>query len=646
VASQPRSGHGSVAIRERGVAVGGDVIGSVIVTGDNANVKLILGSEHGALLEQLIRAERPTRRLRAVPLRNLPEQPADAVDRDAEVRAIVDSAGGSQGAINVYGEEGIGKTYALLRALNAEDSPIAAKSVYVYAAGHLEDVLQSVFEAFYECIPPSKSPAAELRRDLGEVSALVLLDSVDLPRDAAQQLFMALRRCGVVVVSRERVVWQGPSLSIGGLEPQFALTVVENELGRALAFPERGSAERLCAALRGHPLRIREAVAAARPDRRSLVDIATTATAEIAPQAPERTELGDAPGDERRLLAALALFDGNSIGHEHLRALVDSPDFDNLIKRALESRAIRANSPRYRLGVTTAQAARSVDLSAAGDQALAYFVAWAHATRGQPELELTEGPAVLALLHWAVENGRLKWAVELGREIDSAFAIGRRFGAWGELLELVLSAGRGCGDRGAEAWALHQLGTRAVALGQLATGIALLTEALALRREIDHRAGASATEENLAIARRLRRRRRLVWRHPFLLAIVVALLVAGTVTVAIALPGAHKHHPAHHAPVANTVSLAPVGDQTSTVKSAVSVSITATDSGQATLSFDATPLPPGLEINHQTGQITGNPTTPGTFPVTVTATDSTGAHDSKPFTWTIKNTSPVANSPG
>jgi hypothetical protein len=85
----------------------------------------------------------------------------------------------------------------------------------------------------------------------------------------------------------------------------------------------------------------------------------------------------------------------------------------------------------------------------------------------------------------------------------------------------------------------------------------------------------------------------------------------------------------------NTVTVTNPGNQTGTVGTAVSLQISATDSqsGQ-TLTFTASGLPGGLSIS-SSGLITGTPTTAGTSNVTVTATDTTGAHGSASFTWTI-----------
>lgn len=86
----------------------------------------------------------------------------------------------------------------------------------------------------------------------------------------------------------------------------------------------------------------------------------------------------------------------------------------------------------------------------------------------------------------------------------------------------------------------------------------------------------------------------------------------------------------------NTVTVTNPGSQTGTVGTAASLQIHATDSATGqTLTYSASGLPAGLSINSSTGLISGTPTTANTYSVTVTATDTTGAHGSAAFTWTI-----------
>src|SRR3984893_18730365 len=87
----------------------------------------------------------------------------------------------------------------------------------------------------------------------------------------------------------------------------------------------------------------------------------------------------------------------------------------------------------------------------------------------------------------------------------------------------------------------------------------------------------------------------------------------------------------------NIVTVTNPGTQTSTVGTAVSKQITATDSASGqTLTFTATGLPAGLSIS-SSGLITGTPTTAATSTTVVTATDGTGASGSASFSWVVTN---------
>ncbi|AKJ12876.1 hypothetical protein ABB07_23420 [Streptomyces incarnatus] len=85
----------------------------------------------------------------------------------------------------------------------------------------------------------------------------------------------------------------------------------------------------------------------------------------------------------------------------------------------------------------------------------------------------------------------------------------------------------------------------------------------------------------------------------------------------------------------NTVTVTNPGSQSTTTGGSVSLQIQAGDSAGAALTYSASGLPTGLSINSSTGLISGTASTAGTYQVTVTAKDSTGASGSTSFTWTV-----------
>jgi hypothetical protein len=89
----------------------------------------------------------------------------------------------------------------------------------------------------------------------------------------------------------------------------------------------------------------------------------------------------------------------------------------------------------------------------------------------------------------------------------------------------------------------------------------------------------------------------------------------------------------------NTVTVTNPGTQTSTVGTAVSKQISATDSASGqTLTFSATGLPAGLSIS-SSGLVSGTPTAAGTSTVVVTAKDTTNASGSATFSWVVNTPS-------
>ncbi len=84
------------------------------------------------------------------------------------------------------------------------------------------------------------------------------------------------------------------------------------------------------------------------------------------------------------------------------------------------------------------------------------------------------------------------------------------------------------------------------------------------------------------------------------------------------------------------ISVSNPGNQNSTVGTAISAVSHTASGGTAPYSWSATGLPPGLSLGSSTGQITGTPTTAGTYNVTVTASDSSSPvkTGTTSYTWT------------
>jgi hypothetical protein len=480
----------AVAEGEGSVAIAAPVRGAMIVTGDNNTVEMRL-TGIGAVLVFAFRWNRPRRRPRRDRAHGCPPAFESHLDREEQVVRLL-PVDGSPRVVNVYGAAGIGKTHVLVAALNRGESAMRHGTVYLDGRGQsADDLLHAVFDEFYECRVQRRD--LRIERQLSSRRAVLALEDVDLPPDAAQRLVLGAPRCRFLVTSGSRVLFDATPVSLGGLAPEYAVAIAEQELGRPLRPQEREATESIAARLDGHPLALRQVFSRARDEGggRPLNELESWLTA--VPTAADRLATLTAP--QRRAARALAVHGDAALGDEHLRAIA-GPDAVAAAHELEARHDVISHSPRHGLVGVLAQTLPQEDLPAETDRALEHFTGWSKMHAGDSAALLREATALLALLERTHAAQRWADVIRLGRAIESAYALGQRWTEWGRVLELVLDAARRNEDLEAEGWARHQLGTRAYGLGPAR---AMLQEALALRERIGDDAGAAATRQNLRV---------------------------------------------------------------------------------------------------------------------------------------------------
>lgn len=515
----------------------GGVSGQVAVGNKNVQIH----ADHGAVVFFAAAQEQPSVRLRPLPIRQRPRAVRGFLDRQAEAAAALGAVATTL-PVAVHGPPGVGKSTFLRHLAYAVEGGAAAEGTLHLAARHqvVEDLVQCLFEGFYECTAPYKPTPVQARQYLQDRKALVLLDDAELDADAAGELLDAAPDCAFVLASLQRYLWgESRAIALGGLPSAESRELFERELGRSLAAPENAGFESLCARVDGHPLRLLQSAAQVR---------AGTPVGGAAPldESADARALAALSDDEKRALSALAAVGGGPLGSAHLAALLGTGDPAPAVAALLERRLVQAHSPRYSLaGNLAALVARTWDLSAWRERALGHFIRWVEEHRGEPAAVLPEAGVLRGLLDWAAETGRHAEALRLGRALDNALAAGARWGAWQHALERVRAAATALGDRAAEGWALHQLGTRLLCLDDKAAAGPLLTQALGIREALGDRAGAAVTRHNLGFlapapppeedddtTRPSRFRRALPW-----LGVALVLLVGSVAGIKLLGPG-------------------------------------------------------------------------------------------------------------
>ena len=202
---------------------------------------------------------------------------------------------------------------------------------------------------------------------------------------------------------------------------------------------------------------------------------------------------------QRRALLALAAMPGVPLQALHVSAIAEVTDIEPSLTALVRRGLVVGTQSRYQLadGVGD-RLRRTEDLKPWTNRAITYFTAWAERHLRSQDILLQESEALLRVQQHAADGRRSGEVLHLGRLLEGPLAAGARWGAWGVTLEHCLAAARAIGDRSAEAWALHELGSRALCLGDAGTARALLSQAVKLREMLNEDAAAAASRRNLS----------------------------------------------------------------------------------------------------------------------------------------------------
>jgi hypothetical protein len=202
---------------------------------------------------------------------------------------------------------------------------------------------------------------------------------------------------------------------------------------------------------------------------------------------------------QRRVLLAMAALPNVPLQLHHLAGLAEVTDLESSIAMLAHRGLVARADSRYRLvGGVSDRLRQTEELNPWVNRAITYFTAWAERYRRSQQTLFEDYELLLRVQQHAGEMRRWGEVLRLGQLLECALVVGARWGAWAITLERSLLAAKAMQDRSAEAWALHESGTRALCLGEAARARTLLSQALGLRETLDDNDATAASRRNLS----------------------------------------------------------------------------------------------------------------------------------------------------
>lgn len=475
----------------------GNVSGQVAI----GNYILQVGDINGGVVNIAPPAAKASFDRRTRPVKLQPRAFPSLLDRTSETETIKNAIISSM-PVSLFAESGMGKTSLLRQAAHLPEIEKFADGVVYLGARSVEvnDLLQSIYDIFFVSSDGQKPTEGQLRADLKDLHALLILDDLTLNREDSAFLLDVMPNSVFILSSTERSIWgEGQSIDLDGLPEEYSLQLFERELGRLLNVEERPIATKICRILLFHPLRILQTASMIREDGLPISEAFTKLT-ETRSQSPAlEITLQKSNETQKKIFSLLAVSGGFALSRTHLTALVASVNFDEEIKSMLGRGFVEAQGASFSLsGEAVSSITQIWDLSGWEDALLDHFSNWLK-TGPQDMLIDQAADTLFHLIKRAGEKKQWPHVVTLGRSLERIYILRKKWQGWLKILELLRMAARALADRKLEGWVLHQLGSRAMCLGLKDAAQGFLNEALNIRRLIGDKAGLAISQHNMNV---------------------------------------------------------------------------------------------------------------------------------------------------
>jgi hypothetical protein len=464
---------------------------------------LKIGSSYGAIAELAITQEQLSLQERSAPVL-IRQPPSDKLlEREKPINEAIAALKSGQ-AVEFYSPIGFGKSFLLgYCEQELQANSVFADGIISLSCHHpyVSDLLQLIWEAFYEYESdiPYKPTDEQIRQQIQDKHALVILDDGDqLIQDEVQKLRNAASNCTFLLAStKQRMQKQAYSTALSGLSIQDALVFVETKMQRSLNMEELPAARSLCIILKGNPMHLQLAIAYILAEGRSLAEIVSQLPNSEANIYLIQQIIESLPNTHRNILEILAVMGEVGLLQEEVAAITHQPDASEILKNLQQRYLIQQEDSRYRINKTIREILPPAwKLGTPLENAIAYFINWTQLYLHQPQNLLAKIDAIIQILEVAVRASRWQVVLHFAKAVEGLLALSKRWGLWEHVLQRGLQASQAEPDKASEAWALHQLGTRALCLEENSIAFRYFTRALELRESLNDITELAITRQN------------------------------------------------------------------------------------------------------------------------------------------------------
>ena len=481
-----------------------------IVVGDKNNIELGVDEAHGALANH---RSKPTIRRHQLNPRP-PRAPRGFVGRERE-SSLLEQSIIKKEAVILHGRDGTGKTTLVKKVANSKPATNMPDGVIYFEAvdengealGY-HDIVQTLFDSLFESNPPYKVSNATARSQLSNTRPLVVLDRFSLPLAMLKDLPDLFPKGSVIVASQTPAMDtdEFKTIALDALDHQSAVQLFALRSGLDATDPDLSLAmDQICRLLHDFPLAI---TVTANLVAHKLTSIQDTLNSLRIHRSTSPDPIQDAVDaayglsyallntNQQDMLAHVAAAPGISVD----RAWLENTVGGAAVSKSLEEmELLKANSPRLRLpeGLRPIVQAKRADLDALRTPLLNHLLTQGKSRSLDFEFIADELGNILGFIQGAFASRRWQDVISLTRAIDPFLMIRGLWDVWEQLLNLVLRAAENLDDRPMQAWALHQLGSRDLGMGDVTAAHRNLVRALRIRESTGDTLGAEVTRHNL-----------------------------------------------------------------------------------------------------------------------------------------------------